>query len=443
MKRKESLILIILIIIVIIIIGLIVLIINLNNNQQPEDISLSTGDEIINPDLEGTYGEVTYNNELSNIITRYDYYNVKYCAEKYQESINELINNKNDENKLKLYQMLDEQYINAKDISENNIDSIFSNYQISNIYIDKILSTQLSDSVKAYVAKGKTITNNVTNDCVIIIKLDFANNTFSVYPYEYVLEEGYNNLEVGSNLNIQNVNSITVKGANVYEDQSNSVESIAILYYEKLKVDFLYDSEYLYSILDEEYRNKRFENYEDFTNYTDQVRDIISNGTVTKYSREYYDGYVQYLVIDSYDNRYIFNENSVLNYTVLLDDYTIETEDFKTKYASASVETKAITNVDKVMKMINSKDYRAIYNSLDETYRTNNFATLDSFIQYINTAFYNANYYTISNVSEQGSYYLITVTCKENASASAATKENRMIISIGEGTNFTMSFALE
>ena len=117
--------------------------------------------------------------------------------------------------------------------------------------------------------------------------------------------------------------------------------------------------------------------------------------------------------------------------------------DFKTKYASASVETKAITNVDKVMKMINSKDYRAIYNLLDETYKANNFSTLDSFIQYINTAFYNVNYYTISNISEQGSYYLITVTCKENASASAATKENRMIISIGEGTNFTMSFALE
>lgn len=442
MKKNETTILIILLIVIVIIIGLIILLINLNNNNSQDNLEYSDG-VISNPDLEGTYGNVTYNNEVSNIITRYDYYNVKYCAEKYQESINELINNKNDENKLKLYQMLDEQYINAKDISENNIDSIFSNYQISNIYIDKILSTQLSDSVKAYVAKGKTITNNVTNDCVIIIKLDFANNTFSVYPYEYVLEEGYNNLEVGSNLNIQNVNSITVKGANVYEDQSNSVESIAILYYEKLKVDFLYDSEYLYSILDEEYRNKRFENYEDFTNYTDQVRDIISNGTVTKYSREYYDGYVQYLVIDSYDNRYIFNENSVLNYTVLLDDYTIETEDFKTKYASASVETKAITNVDKVMKMINSKDYRAIYNLLDETYKANNFATLDSFIQYINTAFYNVNYYTISNISEQGSYYLITVACKENASASADTKENRMIISIGEGTNFTMSFALE
>ena len=443
MKRKESLILIILIIIVIIIIGLIVLIINLNNNQQPEDISLSTGDEIINPDLEGTYGEVTYNNELSNIITRYDYYNVKYCAEQYQEAINELLNNNNDENKSRLYQMLDEQYINASNILEDNVDNLIANYQQSEIYIDQILSTQLSDAVKAYVVKGKTIVNNSRNDCVLIIKLDFLNNTFSVYPYEFCVERGYNNTETGGNLNIQNVDSIAKNNSNVYEDQSNSVESIAFSYYDKLKADFLYDPEYLFSILDEEYRDKRFENYEDFISYINLAKTMISNGNIIKYSREYNDGYVQYLVIDSYDNRYIFNENSVLNYTVLLDDYTIETEDFKTKYASASVETKAITNVDKVMKMINSKDYRAIYNLLDETYKANNFATLDSFIQYINTAFYNVNYYTISNISEQGSYYLITVTCKENASASAATKENRMIISIGEGTNFTMSFALE
>ena len=443
MKRKESLILIILIIIVIIIIGLIVLIINLNNNQQPEDISLSTGDEIINPDLEGTYGEVTYNNELSNIITRYDYYNVKYCAEQYQEAINELLNNNNDENKSRLYQMLDEQYINASNILEDNVDNLIANYQQSEIYIDQILSTQLSDAVKAYVVKGKTIVNNSRNDCVLIIKLDFLNNTFSVYPYEFCVERGYNNTETGGNLNIQNVDSIAKNNSNVYEDQSNSVESIAFSYYDKLKADFLYDPEYLFSILDEEYRDKRFENYEDFISYINLAKTMISNGNIIKYSREYNDGYVQYLVVDTYNNHYLFNETSVLNYTVLLDDYTIETEDFKTKYASASIESKAITNADKVMKMINSKDYRAIYNLLDETYKANNFATLDTFIQYINTAFYNANYYTISNVSEQGSYYLITVTCKENASASAATKENRMIISIGEGTNFTMSFALE
>lgn len=441
MKDKERVILIILFVVILIIIGLIILIINLNNN---EGDSLIDSDEFIsNPELEGTYGEVEYNNVLSNIITRYDYYNVKYCAEQYHEAINELLNNNNDDNKLRLYQMLDEQYINTNNIVADNTDSIFANYQESNIYIDQILITQLSDSVKAYVVKGKTVTNNVRNDCVIIVKLDLVNNTFSIYPYEYVLEQGYNNLEEGSNLNIQNVNSITANNFNVYEDQSNSVETIAISYYEKLKADFLYDSEYLYSTLDEEYRNKRFENYEDYTNYINLTREMISNGNVTQYSREYYDGYVQYMVVDSYNNRYIFNENSVLNYTVLLDDYTIETEDFRTQYANASAESKAITNADKVMKMINTKDYRALYNLLNETYRTNNFPTIDSFIEYINTAFYNANYYTISNISEQGSYYLITITCKESAAASANSRDNRIVISIGEGTSFSMSFALE
>ena len=443
MKSRESVILIIMIIIILIIMGLIILIINLKNNQQSTETSPSAGSEIVNPDLEGTYGEVTYNNELSNNITRYDYYNVKYCAEKYQEAINELLRNKNNENKSRLYQILDEQYISINNIVENNVDGIIANYQQSEIYIDQILSTQLSDAVKAYVVKGKTIVNNSRNDCVLIIKLDFLNNTFSVYPYEFCVERGYNNTETGGNLNIQNVDSIAKNNSNVYEDQSNSVESIAFSYYDKLKADFLYDPEYLFSILDEEYRDKRFENYEDFINYINLNRELISKAAISQYSREYNDGYVQYLVVDTYNNHYLFNETSVLNYTVLLDDYTIETEDFKTKYASASIESKAITNADKVMKMINSKDYESIYNLLDETYRTNNFATLDTFIQYINTAFYNANYYTISNVSEQGSYYLITVTCKENASASAATKENRMIISIGEGTNFTMSFALE
>ena len=132
-----------------------------------------------------------------------------------------------------------------------------------------------------------------------------------------------------------------------------------------------------------------------------------------------------------------------MDFTILLDDYTIETDDFKTKYENTNFQTRAITDVDKVMKMINTKDYRALYNVLDETYKANNFATIDSFIEYINTSFFNENYYTISNISEQGPYYLITITCKKTAAASADTKENKIIISIGEGTSFTMSFALE
>ena len=439
MKSKVRTLLILLLIIVALII-LLLIIINKNTLKEYDNDSNET---ILDPELEGTYGNVNYNNELTNIITRYDYYNVKYCAELYQQAINELLDNYSDENGFRLYQMLDEQYKNISNVRESNVYNLFDNYQKSNIYIDKILSTQLSDSVKAYLVKGKTVSNNSKYDYALIIKLDILNSTFSVYPYEYVIERGYDSLETGDKIEIQNVDSITKNSSNVYEDQSNNVESMAISYFEKLKVDFLYDSEYLYNLLDEEYKEKRFESFEDFENYVNLSRETISNIQMTQYSRDYCDGYIQYIAVDTYNNHYIFKESSVLNYTVLLDDYTIETDDFKNEYENANFQTRAITDVDKVMKMINTKDYRALYNVLDETYKANNFATIDSFIEYINTSFFNENYYTISNISEQGPYYLITITCKKTAAASADTKENKIIISIGEGTSFTMSFALE
>ena len=131
-----------------------------------------------------------------------------------------------------------------------------------------------------------------------------------------------------------------------------------------------------------------------------------------------------------------------MNYTVQLDNYTIETEDFKTKYETASNETKISTNIDKLMQMINTKDYQTAYNLLDTTYKNNNFPTLNDYINYINNNFFNFNYYAITNISEQGPYYVVTVLCKENAAASAESRTKQIIIALGEGTNFTMSFAL-
>lgn len=441
MKSKERLVIILFVIILIITIILIALI-AINKNK--ENQTLINGEiAIVNPELEGTEGYIEYNNQLSDIITKYDYYNVKYCVELYQQAINNLLNNSNSENKTKLYQMLDDEYIKEKNINSNNINNIYNNYQQSEIYIDKILSTQLSNNVKAYLVKGKTVSNNVKNDCTLIVKLDILNNTFSVFPYEYVIEKKFNNLEAGDSLNIQNDESIKNKTSNVYEDQSNNYASISEAYYEKLKDDILYDPEYLYNILDEQYKEARFGNYENFVNYINSYKDIISNGQSTSSYREYYDGYVQYICVDNYNNYFIFNEVSTLNYTVQLDNYTIETENFKTKYESASNETKVITNIDKLMKMINTKDYNAAYDLLDGTYKANNFPTLTDYINYINNNFFNFNYYSITNVSEQGPYYVVTVLCKQNAAASSDSKENKIIISIGEGTSFTMSFATE
>lgn len=176
MKGKEKLVLIIFFIVLIIAIILIILI-SLNNKNQKE-IFINGEEVIVNPELEGTEGNLEYNNHLSDIITKYDYYNVKYCSEMYQQAINDLLDNNNTENRLKLYQMLDEEYVNENNISTNNVNNIYNNYQKSEVLVDKILSTQLSNSVKAYLVKGKTVSNNNRNECVLIVKLDVINNTF-------------------------------------------------------------------------------------------------------------------------------------------------------------------------------------------------------------------------------------------------------------------------
>lgn len=334
----------------------------------------------------------------------------------------------------------DESYITVEQETSitmyNVLNTIINSSDSNYSFIREIYKINMP-TVQAYA----TFSRQNNNDRYSIIYLDAENSTYKI---EEINSEDYRNIvnNTISNKFLQN-ESIPLENNNTYTISPISNEGIATIYYNIIRNLLTSNQNELYNILNEEYKSIRFQDNANFTTYCTNIIQSMPNAYLTQYSVTTDNGIEQYTCVDNYNNTYLIKLNTNYDIEVCLDDYTIETEDFRTKYASASIESKAITNADKVMKMINSKDYRAIYNLLDETYKANNFATLDSFIQYINTAFYNFNYYTISNISEQGPYYLITVTCKENASASAATKENRMIISIGEGTNFTMSFALE
>ena len=148
-----------------------------------------------------------------------------------------------------------------------------------------------------------------------------------------------------------------------------------------------------------------------------------------------------YTCIDNLNNTFIIKINSTFEPEIQLDDYTIETDYFKTQYAQASNESKAVTDADKFMKMINSKDYETAYNLLDATYKANTFPTLSSYIQSMEASFYENNFYEMKDISEQGSYYIVTIEIKDRVSASANNKTIKVIIGLKEGTNFAMSFA--
>ena len=316
-------------------------------------------------------------------------------------------------------------------VLENIINNSDNNYKlIKEIYKLNIPANQ------SYAIHSRL--NN--EDIYELVYLDVSNSTYEIQEIE---EIDYNNIANGTiDNNFIHEESIEPNENNSYSLDILNDEDFATFYYEIIRNLMQSNQIDLYNILNTEYKENRFQNFEDFSEYCNSMNQTLSDKTIYKYSKSTNNGIEQYTCIDDVGTTYIVNVKSNTDIEVLLDDYTIETDDFRTKYESASIESKAITDADKVMKMINTKDYRAIYNLLDETYKANNFATIDSLIDYLNTAFYSSNYYTVSNVSEQGPYYLVTITCKETAAASAVTKENRIIISVGEGTNFTMSFAL-
>ena len=96
-----------------------------------------------------------------------------------------------------------------------------------------------------------------------------------------------------------------------------------------------------------------------------------------------YDEYSEYVCRDKYQNLYIFRAKNPLDYTVLLDTYTITTDNFKTTYDKSSEEYKVAMNIDKWIQMINSRDYTSAYNCLDETFRNNNFGSEEAFEKYM------------------------------------------------------------
>ena len=334
----------------------------------------------------------------------------------------------------------DESYITVEQETSitmyNVLNTIINSSDSNYSFIREIYKINMP-TVQAYA----TFSRQNNNDRYSIIYLDAENSTYKI---EEINSEDYRNIvnNTISNKFLQN-ESIPLENNNTYTISPISNEGIATIYYNIIRNLLTSNQNELYNILNEEYKSIRFQDNANFTTYCTNIIQSMPNAYLTQYSVTTDNGIEQYTCVDNYNNTYLIKLNTNYDIEVCLDDYTIETEDFRTKYAQASNETKISTNIDKLIKMINTKDYQSAYNLLDETYKANNFPTINDYINYINNNFFNFNYYAITNISEQGPYYVVTVLCKENAAVSAESRTKQIIIALGEGTSFTMSFALE
>lgn len=101
-----------------------------------------------------------------------------------------------------------------------------------------------------------------------------------------------------------------------------SDEDMARIYLNDYINNVRYDVEKAYDLLDEEYRNKKFGSLENYKSYVNSLQ--TTTYKLSTYYKNSKNGYIFFGVTDQNSNLYIFKTKGVMQYSVFLDDYTVE-----------------------------------------------------------------------------------------------------------------------
>ena len=319
--------------------------------------------------------------------------------------------------------------------SISNDDAIDGeNFKSEEMYI---LNRITNDTVYVY---GKVTKGSVQTDTYIIVNLDYDNNTYEIQNSS---KEEYDNAK-NNIVNSKYEQNVSIQ-SNEYNDISldETVNDLTVIraYFEDYKFKAINKPEEAFKLIDTEYKKQKFDNnlnaYKQYIkNNLEQLQDanIVKHGITTLEN-----GNKQYVIIDNFDNYYKFSETGINKYIVILDNYTLQTNETKDKYNKLSSQEKAVSNVDKVMKLINEKNYSTVYNYLNIEFKAMYFPTLDRFTNYIKQNFFDNNIVGQMTVGNQGDNYIVTVPYKEFLSPAAEEKEAIFLVKLKEGTNFELS----
>ena len=300
-----------------------------------------------------------------------------------------------------------------------------------------VLSGERIDSYAVCGEKTDEVSNNVQK-MYFIFRIDIENMTYDIEE----LNESYNNInEINLETNIQEIQN---DGTNSFEAETVTSEQMCRIYLEDFTQLELNNPEEAYNLIDEEYKKERFPTFEDYQKYIEGYKDVIQTGALYQYATDYKDDYTEYILVDNYGTSYTVKETSVMNYTIKLDNYTIKVDNYNEDYIKLSDENKVQSNVYIFLQMINTKDYLHAYELLDDTFKNNNFDTLDKFEEYIKQNFFSFNYNSTEvDVTQEGEYYIYESTIRNNAGNTAESKRLTVIMKLLEGTDFVMSFSIE
>lgn len=380
------------------------------------------------------------NNELSNTKV-YAGNSVKenniYTILAIDNVIQSVIDYANGNDKQALYNITETNYIKRNNISTDNVIAIYEN--IEKYYIQEMYVFETS-TMSEYYTYGFILKENNDKPENYYFKVckDSSNSTFSVSPLKI---DEYNKAKEGE-INKTENESIKSNSYNKYNYNLYSGKDVA----EKYINDFIFKMKYIpdvaFGTLDEEYRNKKFSNIDEFKSYIKNNSERFDDFIIRSYGREATENITNYEVEDINNYYYKIKASSGMDYTIILDDYTVESNEYVQKYNSSSDSTKIATCINKFFKLIDSKEYKSAYAYLDDTFKQKNFDTVGKFETYAKQNFFNNNTVTISSAEKVGDIYSCKVQIKSGVSVAAMSKDITVIIKLKENTDFVMSFSI-
>lgn len=390
---------------------------------------------------EGKSNYITIDNPcvIKGVDDRNMFFVVKNIVKTYLTSIGR-------QEKSKLISFISTNYIKEENINVDNVlDKIkeedieyTDNYEF---IINKIYFAEENDLINTYFIEMfyYNLNTNKKYETKLMVQLDPVNMTFQIIPYNYMKEKEYDKLNIGDSYNAT-VKEIANKKDNNYKLVPIPKNTMADRYFSTYVEYLKNDKEASYNLLDKEYREKRFGNINKYLEYIKKAD--LENIVISKSQVYDYDEYTKYVCIDTEGRYYIFNENSVMDYSIILDTYTLDLPEFLEKYNSTNEQGKVLLNIQKFMDAINSYDYSYAYNCLSNGFKTNYFKTEQQFEEYIKTNFYKKNNVSYESLEEQsGLYkYKLKITNKENESESIT---KTFIVKLNDGTDFEMSFNVD
>lgn len=434
-KRKVISIIVALVIVTLVIFSIIIILLIKTNMKELDSTDYNLNTEFEKMDIY----EVNAKIELLN--NRNKYYAVKNILTMYMEYINQI--NSTEDEKIKnmfleeIYNILDINYIKDSNMNKDALYDIISKYnKDEEIRIEDVYLLEKSSSINIYIIYARHMKENAEH--MILIKTDSLNSTYSIFFEDYI--EKYDISEKSENIEI-NADSIEENKSNKFRYANISDEQMALNYFQDLRWLILNDSKGLYNKLDEKYKKAKFKTDEEYMSYIENLKDIILRRKVDKYQIKEYGDYKQYVCMDQKGRYYIFRENAIMEYTLLLDTYTVDLPEFLEKYNKASENEKLGMNIEKVLEAVNNKDYKYVYEKLNKTFRDNNFSDINNFEKYIKSKFFNISDIEYKSYKQQGNTYVYNINIKDVENENNI-KEFNIIIKLKDGTDFEISFAI-